>query len=183
MLVATPAFAEVELGLSWTPVPADSEDKNAAEDEELESMMGFHVGYGFWGIFYGSWDALVMPPRTIEGFTGFERPGFLNLFNAGIRLSLGPVIAYVTAGINNLYVYRQAELGQIDSSVGANLRLGAGARFDWWGVNVSGTAVFDTFKDLTQTVAAIAGDELKRQTALDKIVNGLIPSLNVTFYF
>ena len=183
MLVATPAFAELELGLSWTPVPADTEDKNATEDEEFESMTGFHVGYAFWGIFYGSWDALVMPPRLIKGFTGYSFPGFLNLFDAGIRLRIGPVITYVTAGINNLYVYRQAELGQIEASVGANLRVGAGVKFGWWGVNVSGTAVFDTFKDLTQTVVAIAGDDLERQTALDKIVNGLIPSLNATLHF
>ena len=183
MFVATPAFAELELGLSWTPVPADEDDKNATGDEELESMTGFHVGYGFWGIFYGSWDALVMPPRMIKGFTGYEFPGFLNLFDAGIRLRIGPVITYATAGLNNLYVYRQAELGQIDASVGANLRLGAGVKFGWWGVNVSGTAVFDTFKQLTQTVTALAGTELERQVAVDTIVNGLIPSLNVTLYF
>jgi hypothetical protein len=183
MFVATPAFAELELGLSWTPVPADADDPNATGEEELESMMGFHVGYGFWGIFYASWDSLVMPPRLIAGFTGYELPGFLNLYDAGIRLRIGPVIAYVTAGINNLYVYRQAELGQIDASVGANLRLGAGAQFGWWGVNVSGTAVFDTFKQLTQTVGALAGTDLERQVAVDTIVNGLIPSLNVTLYF
>ncbi len=178
VFVATPAFAEMELGLSWTPVPGNDN----SPDAQMESITGFHVGYQWWGIFYASWDSLVMPPEIINSFTGFQRPGFLNLFNAGLRLRIGPIIGYATLGTNNIYVYRQAELENFDPSFGANLRAGVGLKFNWWGINVSGTSVFPSFERLTQTLAAL-GDPDTQQIAIDKIVDGLVPSINLTFYF
>ena len=178
MFVVAPAFAELELGLSWTPVPAN--DKNP--DAEFESIVGFHVAYQWWGIFYATWESMVMPDDIINDFTGYQRPGFLNLFDAGLRLRIGPVIGYATLGTNNIYVYRQSELESFDPGFGANLRLGAGLKFGWWGVNVSGTSVFPSFEGLTKTLAAL-GDPDTRDIALEKIVDGLIASINLTFYF
>jgi hypothetical protein len=178
MLVVTPAFAELELGLSWTPVPADEKDPEA----DLGSIVGFHVAYQWWGIFYATWEALVMPDDIINEFTGYQRPGFLNLFDLGFRLRIGPVIGYATVGTNNIYVYRQQELDSFDPGFGANLRLGAGLRFGWWGVNASGTSVFPSFERMTQTLGALGKAET-RDIALEKIVDGLIWSVNLTFYF
>jgi len=178
MFVVTPAFAELELGLSWTPVPAD--DNNP--DAQMESITGFHVGYQWWKIFYVTWESMVMPKEIINDFTGFRRPGFLNLFDAGLRLRIGPVIGYATLGTNNIYVYRQAELEAFDPSFGANLRIGAGLKFGWWGVNLSGTSVFPSFEQMTKTLAAL-GDSSTQDIALEKIVDGLIASINLTFYF
>lgn len=177
LAMATPVFADLELGLSWTPILG--EDNQIEED--MESITGFHVGYQWWGIFYATWDSLVMPPGEIAGITGYKRPGFLNLFDAGLRLRLGPIIAYTTAGVNTLYVYKQDELAGFDPDFGANLRAGAGLKFGWWGVNVSGTTVFPSFDRLVQTLAALGTED--RDIAIDKIVNGLIPSINLTLYF
>jgi hypothetical protein len=178
LVMAMPVFADIEIGASWTPVLAD--EKSSSED--LESITGFHLGYQWWGIFYATWDSLIMPPDIINGLVGYQRPGFLNLIDAGITIRIGPIVTYVTAGINNVYVYKQEELSGYEPEFGANLRAGAGLKFGWWGVNVSGTAVFASFERMAQTLAAL-GDDATRDIAFEKIVDGLIPSVNVTLYF
>jgi hypothetical protein len=178
LAVSAPLFAELELGVSWTPLL--SEEQSSSED--MESITGFHVGYQWWGIFYAAWDSLIMPPDMIGGMTGYLRPGFLNLFNAGLRLRIGPIIGYTTVGVNNIYVYKQEELSGLETEFGANLRVGAGLKFGWWGLNVSGTSVFPSFERMTLTLAALA-EEATRDAAIDVIMSGLVPSINLTLYF
>ena len=178
LAMTAPAFADLELGVSWTPIPAE----DASSEEEFESITGFHLGYQWWGIFYATWDSLVMPPRIMYGLTDKKRPGFLNMFDAGIRLRLGPIIMYTTAGINHVYLYKQDQIGNYDPDLGVNLRAGAGLKFGWWGANVSGTAVFADFEQMTQRLAALA-DERTAEIAAEKLLENLIPSINVTLYF
>ena len=73
VVIAAPVFSdEIELGLSWTPVA----DESVSAEDEIDAIRGFHIGYILWNFVYFSWDALVMPPSIIEGWTGFYRPGF-----------------------------------------------------------------------------------------------------------
>jgi hypothetical protein len=108
--LSVPMFAlGWEVGLSGTPVPADNGD--------IEALVGFHFGFSPWAILYASWDALVAPPSLVENLTGSYdveseitkggqyRPGFLNLFDVGIRLVLGPIVAFTEIGTNAIHVY------------------------------------------------------------------------------
>jgi hypothetical protein len=178
LAVATPVFAEIELGISGTFDPGQASDP----DKELDIIPGFHVGYS-WAIFYASWDAMVLPPGLVNEFTGFQRPGFLNLIDAGIRLRIGPIVTYATVGTNNIYVYGQSELGDFNPEFGANIRVGLGLTFGFWGVNLSGTTVFSSFDRLARTLQAFGGTPAEQQAALDTILDGLIPALNLTLYF
>ena len=179
IMTAAPAFSnELELGLSWTPVQAD---ENYGEDA-LESMTGFHVGYVMLNFLYGSWDSIVVPPSMISDWTGFYRPGFLNLYDFGIRIQIKPVVVSVGMGLNSVYVHNQGETQTLENNFGANLRLAAGLRFDWWGVGLTGTAVFPSFDYMVDTLKGLVADST-RQYAADRIVDSLVPSLAVTLYF
>jgi hypothetical protein len=181
MAIAVPAvFAEVELGLSGTPL-ADPLTK------VVDTSTGFHVGYN-WSVLYLSWDAIAVHSGFVSSQTGFWNgnnwvsgpysPGFLNLFDAGLILTLRPFVIYTEIGTNTLYVYP----GTSNSSFGANLRLGAGLRFGFWGVNVSGTAVFPDLNTLGATLSKLASPVTSNQ-AISAITDALVPSLNLTFYF
>jgi len=114
---------------------------------------------------------------------GVYRPGFLNMFDGGLRIILGPVVIVAEVGVNNIYVYHQKDLpAGLKSNFGANLRLGAGLKFGWWGVSATGTAVFPSFQTMLQTFSNL-GSETNRAAALDQIVNNLVPSLMATLYF
>jgi len=186
LALAVPAFAEVELGLSATPVPGGQSNVGGTE-----FITGFHVGYA-WSILYFSWDALAMPASIVENMTGgwdevqqiyvpgLYVPGFLNLFDGGLRIILQPFLIYATVGTNNLYVYKNQGGGEF----GANLRLGAGLRFNTWGINLSGTAAFGSFKQMTDTLKKLAAQDTRIQNeGLKAITDILIPSINFTFYF
>lgn len=177
LTAAVPAFSqELEVGASFTPVPG-----GGTADGELDFIFGFHFGYSFFRILYASWDSLVMPPAIISGWTGLYRPGYLNLYDAGIRFSIGPVIAFAELGLNSIYVYKQETIG-FDPNFGANLRLGAGARFGWWSIGLSGTSVFPSFEYMLNTLKGLVSDTT-RKTSLGKIADTLVPSVNVTMYF
>jgi len=178
-VIAGPVIADIEIGISATIDPAEANDPDA----ELVPIPGFHLAYQWWGIFYASWDAMVLPPNLVNDLTGYLRPGFLNLFDAGIRIRLGPIIAYATAGTNNIYVYRQAELKDFNPEFGANVRIGAGLKFGFIGVNLSGTTVFASFDRLARTFQNLRGTPSEQRAAIDTIVSGLIPAINVTLYF
>ena len=158
----------------------------------MDTITGFHVGYA-WTILYGSWDALAMPAQFISNMTGDwdaannvyvdgpYAPGFLNLFDVGIRLIIQPFVLYTEVGTNKIYVYKNLGGG---GDFGANLRLGAGLRFGFWGVSLSGTAVFSSFQQLTQTVKGVfAQDTAIQNQAISAIGQNLVPSLNFTLYF
>ena len=179
LVIAVPAFADIEVGISATIDPAVAEDPNA----ELEPIPGFHLAYQWWGIFYATWDSMVLPPDLVNSLTGYLRPGFLNLFDAGIRIRLGPIIGFVTAGTNNIYVYRQAELTDFNPEFGANLRAGAGLKFEFLGVNLSVTSLFASFDRLARTLQSLAGTPAEQNAAIETITSGLIPAFGVTLYF
>jgi len=184
--LAVPAFAQVELGLSWTPVQGVA---NAAGGN-MESATGFHVGYTVWHVVFLSWDSIVMPPAFITNATGYwdsrnnvyvdgpYLPGFLNLYDVGLQFVLKPFLLYTEVGLNNLYVYQNSGGGDF----GANLRLGAGLKFGWWGLNVSGTAVFPDFTTMTETLKKLVSSETRNE-AISTITGLLVPSVNLTVYF
>jgi len=186
LALAVPAFAEVELGISATPVPGGQSNQNG-----VDTITGFHVGYT-WTVLYLSWDALAMPASLVENMTGYfdERtqlyvtgvyaPGFLNLYDVGLRLVLQPFLIYAEVGTNNLYVYHN----QGGGNFGANLRLGAGLRFNTWGINISGTSVFDSVGQLSDTLKKLVAQDAKIQNdAVTAIGKNIVPSINFTFYF
>jgi len=184
-LAVPAAFAQVELGISATPVPGGQSNAGG-----VDTITGFHVAYA-WGILYGSWDSLAMPAQLISNMTGYYdainsvyvsgpyAPGFLNLYDVGIRLMLQPFVVYTELGTNSLYIYKNLGGG---GNFGANLRLGAGLRFGFWGVNVSGTAVFSSLDLLTATLKKLVADST-RNDAITAISQNLVPSINLTFYF
>lgn len=172
---AAPLAAQnLELGASFIPT--------APPEESLEFIWGSHLGYKVLAILYGGWDALVVPPHMIQDWTGYYRPGFLNLFDAGLRLDLGPLVGYATVGLNRIYVYRQDPDGlRFDDDLGANLRVGAGLKFGSWGLVLNGRSLFPNMDELADTLRAL-GDPGTRDRAFARIQDGLIPSLVVTLY-
>ncbi len=178
LALAVPAFAERgewELGLGWTP----------SQDVVNQTILNFHIGYA-WNILYASWDAYAMPdywvynatsytdPYTGVFYPGTALPGFLNLFDVGVRFVLTPVLVYGEIGPNVLYIYG----GQIfNRSVGVNARFGVGAKFNWWGVNVSWTQVFASWTDLEGAFhSAFHGNWAPLE-------DRAVPTLNVAIYF
>jgi hypothetical protein len=194
LVFAIPVFAEWELGASFTPYGGgDSEyaDQTSFFDEAIK---GVHFGYVWWRIAYATWDSLIMPVHVVEGMTsrydpetgfakeGIPRPGFLNLYDVGARLLLGPFVVSAQVGVNQLYVYKQEELPDFDPQFGANLRIGAGLVFDWWGISIAGTSVFPNFEDVVSTLGGLAGSDFAREKALEKIASGLVPTIHFTMY-
>lgn len=169
--MAVPAFAEWELGLGWTP---NQNAGNISDPNAVTSILSFHVGYA-WHILYFSWDAFAMPDYWVSNVTNsdYYAPGFLNLFDVGVRLVLQPVLAYAEAGANNLYIYG----GQDDGNVGVNARAGVGLKFGWWGVNVSGTQVFSSLTDLGVALHDAAHGNWS------PLSDGSMVSLNFAIYF
>ena len=185
--LAVPAFAQVELGISYTPVPG-GQGTPGAGNTTVDTITGFHVAYR-WTVLYLSWDSLAMPSSSIENMTGYWNgdtyvagpylPGFLNLYDVGLEFMLRPFLLYAEVGTNSIYIYQGAPGG---GNFGANLKLGAGLRFGWWGLNLSGTAVFSSFSVLADTLKQLASSETAN-TALTTIGDNLVPSINLTFYF
>ena len=178
-LAVPAAFAEWELGLGLTPGQvAGNTDPNA------DPLLNFHVGYS-WNILYASWDAYAMPdywvlnnttyvdPNTGYTVIGENVPGFLNMFDAGLKIVLKPFIVYAEAGPNMLYLRG----GQTYGKVGVNLRVGGGLKFGFWGINLSGTQVFASFDDMSAAFhQAGHGD-------WSGVTQGMVPTLNFTIYF
>jgi hypothetical protein len=177
--MSVPAFAgprgEWELGIGWTP----------SQDLVNQSIISFHIAYA-WSILYFSWDAYAMPdywvynattyvdPYSNQTVYGTYLPGFLNLFDVGVRFVLKPVLLYAEVGPNLLYIYG----GQIyNGGVGVNARFGVGFKFDWWGVNLSYTQVFSSWSDLEGAFgSAFHGD-------LAPLGDGAVPTINFAIYF
>ncbi|MFP4363028.1 MAG: hypothetical protein ACLFR1_04095 [Spirochaetia bacterium] len=184
LLPAGMAFAdEFEIGMSFTPLGGAAEKGD--EEGEMEGMPGFHFGYAFWGIFYTSLDALVAPPSMIEDMTSYRRPGFINLFGAGVRLHLGPFVGFTTLGVNTLYIHDQASLQkdgeEFNPDLGANMRLGLGYHGDWFGITATGTQTFDSTSSAVRTIGGLF-DAKQRPGAVNRLVDGLIPSLMLVLY-
>jgi hypothetical protein len=197
---------EWEVGMSFfapPPIP-DNFPIDPIPDEDNPALMpSFHFGYSWWGIFYASWDATVLPPYTVFKMTetvdwstgnvadGFYRPGFLNFYDVGARLKLGPFVGFGTVGINTLYVYGQSypELAisseeRRSARVGANIRLGAGLVFDdWWGMSLVGTSMTNSISDSFAVLGGlISRDAEIHAAATDYLRKNTHISLMFTLY-
>lgn len=173
-VVALPGFSlGVELGVSGTALPG-------GDSGSVEMAWGSHIGISPFAILYASWDALIMPSSVIGSWTGYYRPGFLNLYDAGLRIILGPIVALLEVGVNNVYVYKTGT--QDVGGLGANLRVGAGLKFKWWGVTVTGTSVFPTMQALVDTMKGLVSADT-RDYAFQQLTAGLVPSLMAVIYF
>jgi hypothetical protein len=187
LALAVPAFAEWELGLGFTP----AQNQSSTDPNALQGIVNFHVGYA-WNILYFSWDSFAMPdywvynatsyvdPTTGWYYPGSNVPGFLNMFDVGVRLVLRPIIFYAELGPNVLYLYggqfyRDPNGG---SGVGVNGRIGAGVKFGWWGINLSGTQVFASWNDMRG-----AFDQLFNHGNSSYLTDGSMISLNFALYF
>ncbi len=191
-----PAFADqIELGMSLTPL---APDKNSYNGEQQESMLpGFHVGYRFAFLGYLSWDSYVMPPEYITDMTatydsatgtympGPFRPGFLNTWNLGLKLVLGPLVGYSTVGVNTIYVYKQDEYQydgkDFNSNFGANWKVGAGLKFGNWGLTLDMMALFPSFDSMQKDLSDLFSDDKQLSTAAEEKIK-FIPSLVATLY-
>lgn len=181
-VVALPGFTiGLEVGLSGTPVPTG--------EGGAEWIVGAHLGVSPMAILYASWDALVMPPGAISGMTGYVDsegywhegpylPGFLNLFDVGVKLDISKLVLLAELGVNTIYVYKQEDT----MDFGANLRVGAGLKFGAWGVTVTGTSVFASMDTLVNTLKALVA-ESTRKWAFDRIAGSLVPSIMAVVYF
>lgn len=187
LALAVPAFADWELGLGISP----SQNSTSTDPGQVNSIINFHVAYAM-SFLYFSWDAYAMPAYWVYNATtyidpangyiypGADVPGFLNTFDVGVRFFLRPVIFYGELGTNLLYLYG----GRIykdpygHPGVGVNARIGAGVRFGFWGVNLSGTQVFTTWSDMSG-----AFNQAFRTGNTSYLTDGSVLTLNFVLYF
>ena len=180
-LAVPAAFSEAELGIGLSPGSV----ANPPDPSNVDPIINFHVGWS-WQILYLSWDAYAMPDYWVYANTsyvdantgyynsGYYVPGFLNMFDIGAKIVLKPFIFYGEGGVNYLYLRG----GQSYGRVGVNARLGAGLKFGFWGVNISGTQVFAS----TQDMSAAFSDGFKHGD-WSKLTQGMVPTLNFAIYF
>ena len=179
-LAVPAAFSEAELGIGLTPGQVAA----PPNPNDTSPILNFHVGYS-WSILYLSWDAYAMPDYWVlnnttyvdpnSGYTiiGENVPGFLNMFDGGIKIVLKPFIGYAEVGFNNLYLRG----GHTYDKVGVNFRVGAGVKFGFWGINLSGTQVFASFDDMN------AAFHMAGHGDWSGLTEGMVPTLNFTIYF
>ena len=180
-LAVPAAFSEAELGIGLSP----GQVANPPDPNNVDPILNFHVGWS-WTILYLSWDAYAMPDYWVYNNTsyvdansgyfvpGYYVPGFLNMFDVGIRIVLKPFVVFAEAGPNFLYLRGGATYDRI----GVNARLGAGLKFGFWGVNVTGTQVFASTQDLSA-----AFNSGFRHGDWSKLTQGMVPTLNLIIYF
>lgn len=197
-MVLPAAADQLELGMSLTPVVPEENTNDPNYDPNQSLILpGFHIGYRFAYIGFISWDSYVMPPEYITNMTatydpdtgvyqpGPFRPGFLNTWNIGAKLVLGPLVGYSTVGLNTIYVYKQAEyeyMGEeFNSNFGANWKVGAGLKFGDWGLTLDLMALFPSFDSMQRDLSDLFGDDkVLSDAAAEKIQ--FIPSLVATLY-
>jgi hypothetical protein len=179
-LAVPAAFSEAELGVGLSPGSV-----GGSTDPTVDPILNFHVGWS-WTILYLSWDSYAMPDYWVynnttyvdpnSGYTvqGVLAPGFLNLFDAGLKIVLRPFIVYAEVGTNMLYLRGGATYGKF----GVNARLGVGLKFGFWGVNLSGTQVFASTQDMTA-----AFHQGFSSGNWSDLTQGMVPTLNLTIYF
>lgn len=199
LLVSAGAWAEIELGVGIAPPIGDVPEEVQSQESGFlgNSTLVFHAGYSFWWLFYASYDAFVLPPYSVSQMTGridpatgtytdgYYRPGFMNTYDVGFRPRIGPISLLATVGVNQMYVYRQAEDGMEVPPLGVNLRVGAGIRFaKWIGGVFSATVPFADFQDMSDTLEALGGDDTYLSgIASDRIKSNLLPTFTINLYF
>lgn len=184
-LLSSGLFAnELELGLSMTPGSLlYKTEATASRYAADESLLGFHVGYSFWWLFYASWDSMIVPPWFIEQQTQvYDAAGFMNFYDVGIRPKIGPLYLLATIGVTDLYVhnYYATEQNYESNEVGANIRLGVGFVFDVFSVNIVGTSFYKDFAVMQKTLQALA--EGKDPNAQEDFLKTLLPSVGFVLH-
>jgi hypothetical protein len=179
-LAVPAAFSEAELGIGLTP----GQVGGPPDPNNVDPIINFHVGWN-WSILYLSWDAYAMPdywvynnttyidPSTGYTIYGQNVPGFLNMFDIGVKIVLRPFVGYAEAGPNLLYLRG----GDMYGRVGVNFRVGGGVKFGFWGINLSGTQVFASGQDLNAAFHQAAHGDWSYLT------QGMVPTLNFVIYF
>jgi hypothetical protein len=179
-LAVPAAFSEAELGIGLTP----GQVGGPPDPNNVDPLLSFHVGWS-WTILYASWDAYAMPDYWVYNNTsyvdmngnfvpGYFVPGFLNLFDVGLKIVLRPFVGYAEIGTNMLYLRGGASYGR----VGVNARLGLGLKFGFWGVNLSGTQVFASMNDLQG-----AFRQGFKNGNWSGVTEGMVPTINFVIYF
>ena len=189
---------ETDVGVSFMP---------ATEDVFLDSgLVGLHVAHRFAHVLYASWDALISPPKMVQSWTtsektdhhgtkliipGVYRPGFLNLFDFGLGLPIGPVFISAQAGINYLYILEQFRLAEVNQggALGANVRVGAGIRFDSslsfnheWAIVANGTVVFPSIQSALQTLSDLGTTGARGDAARNAFSDYMLYSAGFLIY-
>lgn len=196
LLLSTTLFAEIELGLSYTPGSVLKNEQSAdleafiGTEDSGDHILGFHVGYSFWWLFYLGWDSLIVPPWFVYQTTSYTdwdgntvqgtlAPGFVNFYNVGIRPRIGPVYVLATIGVNDLYVHSYYSDNEDDSTLGVNMRVGFGFKFDAFSLSFTGTAVFNDFQVLSDTLEGIADGNKNSQ---EEFLSRLMPSIGFNLH-
>lgn len=198
-VLSTYIFGEVELGLSYTPGSLLKNEESEAMEEFYDvesgvfgdSIIGFHAGYSFWWLFYVSVDSLMVPPWWVYQLTsytgtdgttydGINAPGFVNFFDIGIRPKIGPVYLLATVGVNALYIHSEYDTREEDATVGFNLRLGLGVKFDNFSFTLTGTSVYSDYDSMASTIENLI--EAEDPDATTDFLESLIPSIGVVLH-
>jgi hypothetical protein len=178
-LAVPAAFSEAELGIGLSP----GQISGAPDPSNVDPIINFHVGWT-WSILFLSWDSYAMPDYWVYTNTsytdqwggyhdGFNVPGFLNMFDIGVKIVLKPFVGFVEIGTNGLYLRGGENYGR----VGVNARLGAGLKFGFWGINFSGTQVFNSTQDMSAAFHDAAHGNWSTLT------DGMVPTLDLVIYF
>jgi hypothetical protein len=203
LFLANAAFAELELGFALTPPITTDVPENIAGDFLESSIKSLHVGFSWWWLFYASWDSLILPPYVVQELAATKGgegdnifytpgplvPGYLNLFDLGIRPKIGPILAFAEVGINHMWIYGDSwdvnpYRSDANTSVGVNMRIGAGLAFGWWGITASGTLVFTDFETMAEDLDTLSnGSQFAQDQVAEKLINSLIPSVGFNIYF
>jgi hypothetical protein len=189
MLILTATlYGEIELGMSFTPGSFLKSDEQKALDAISvadqgtlgDNILGFHVGYSFWWLFYASFDSLIVPPWWVDQQVGIPAPGYINFFDVGIRPRIGPIYLLATVGINTLYIHSAYADKNAENSMGVNIRLGAGLKFDALGISLTGTYTEADFAQLQKTITALTeGNDPRAQR---EFIQKLMPTIGFNLH-
>jgi hypothetical protein len=199
VLVALPAIAELEIGAGITPSPSGSGDDPSSESGDFmsNSFQTLHLGWRTLGILYITGDFMVVPPGIAKGMTsyfdeaqntwveGIYRPAVISVYDVGFKIKIKNFSFWVQGGLNQFYLYRQAELENFNPpNIGANIKVGLGLRlFKFLGVEASAISVQPSFEDAVSVITNVfSEDELIQKDALDKLVDQLVPSIQLVIY-
>lgn len=180
LLIAPSAFAEWEVGVSL--FPASSSSIVVLPSSELNWMIGLHVGSTFLGSGYASWDGISLPDYLTKKLSAgaFRVPSFLNLYDLGLHLGKRTVFGFVQLGLNNLWIY---DVGlEPLTNTGANIRAGAGVKFQIWGIDLSATEVYPSIGALAKNLAGVVTDGTSG-AAFQTLAGDIIWSVGLNLYF
>lgn len=186
--LAAPAFAgDWEFGAGAFPMSGSS------ESSDMEFGYVFHAAWTP-AIFVVGIDAFAVPPAGIEAMTGsvivddqgnvigyqpgYSRPGFVNAIDAGLQIELFGLMASLQVGVNNIYVYKQDELGaRGNMDYGANLKLALGLKLAGAiRLDIMAVSIQSSFEDVISIFKGMAS-ESTRALAMQKFTKQIVPAV------